>query len=120
MLGSAMGLAHASPALREAILAAEDLGGVSAADVATERFDAIRRSGFAARTPTGDHPTVSISVPLLDGSRFLAALSMTFFGRAMTINEASRHHVPLIRDVADAICEKAGFSGSKPSGRAHY
>ncbi len=107
LLDSAMGLvflAFAASHMRAELLLSASAD-VSVAERSEERFEEIRTRGYAVRAPTFKHPTLSLSVPILSGAQFLAALSMTTFGRAMTVDNAVSRYLEPLRMAADLIAE---------------
>lgn len=134
LLASAMGrlhLAYSPPMVRQYLLAmclsgdeeaaGDELGNrheqlaISAIgqDLTAEGWEAklaaIRDQGYAVRLPVRDHPTLSISVPLLAEQRMLAALSMTFFARTVSVDEAIRSFLPGLTAAAVRIVEGSGM-----------
>ena len=105
LLGSAMGLvflAFAGDRVRAALLA-DVPAGFSPAECSEERFERIRLRGCSVRLPTDEHPTLSLSVPVVQEGRALAALSVTLYGRAMSPREAEGRYLATLRATADEI-----------------
>lgn len=109
MLRYAMGLvylAHVPPPVRDMLLKMDTSPDISGSDRSADRFQMIREAGFAIRTPTPDHPTLSVSVPILIDGQVVAALSITVYGNAMTPKEAVERHIERLRAAAQAISER--------------
>lgn len=134
LLGSAMGrlhLAYSSPTVRRELLtmcmsrdddgdgrAPEDrrdhfaitaMGEQLSIEGWDARLTAIRQQGYAVRLPARDHPTLSLSVPLMSEQRMLAALSMTFFARAISVDLATRRFLPILSMAVTRILEASGI-----------
>jgi IclR family mhp operon transcriptional activator len=108
---SAMGivfLAFSAKQTRALLLSStlSETSGVSG--LSEERFEQVKSRGYAIRIPTPEHPTLSLSVPLLAGDQVIAALSMTLFGRAMSANEAMLRYLDPLRTTSAEILALAG------------
>lgn len=103
---SAMGrafLAFSTDPVRDALLSSGSPREGCEAEPSVKDFEQIRARGYAIRAPSAEHPTLSLSVPLLDGDQVLAALSVTLFGRTMSADEAASRYLAPLRATADAI-----------------
>ena len=111
LLGSAMGLvflAFATRPVREALIASALSSEVNGAELSEEYFESVRGHGYAFRAPTQEHPTFSLSVPLLDGQRLMAALSLTMFGPRIPADQAALRYLDQLRGAADTIVTRSG------------
>ncbi len=112
LLSSAMGLvylAFSTVPARRALICFAPSDGIGPAELSEERFEQIRERGFAVRPPTPEHPTFSISVPLLDGDRVIAALSVTLFARSMAFREAVVRYLRPLRATAETIVNRGAY-----------
>lgn len=110
LLGSAMGvafLAFSPQHVREELLASASLETSSPIDSIEERFQRVRAQGYAIRAGTAEHPTFSLSVPIRATGQLVAALSITIFGRAMTIDDAVTRYLGSLRDTAFDIGKRS-------------
>lgn len=106
MLTSAMGLvflAYSTKSTRLALIEGAPKDGISASELSEERFAQIRLRGFAIRTATIEHPTFSISVPILENEHVLGALSITLYARSITVDEAVTRFLETLRTTAESI-----------------
>jgi IclR family mhp operon transcriptional activator len=109
LLGSAMGLvflAFSERNARAALLSSALPEATGSFERWEERFDKIRTSGYAIRNPTTEHPTRSLSVPVLHANRVVAGLSVTLFGRAMSADSAAQRYAGKLHDAASAIISR--------------
>lgn len=110
LLRSAMGLvflAFADEKARIALVALASEDDISAAERSEERFTQIRARGYAIRPPTPEHPTLSLSVPLHEDNRVMAALSVTLYGRAMSVEEAVARYRGSLCATVQAIIKRS-------------
>lgn len=118
LLRSGMGqvfLAFSDPATRQVLLNAYNDEQVSPAEKSEQFFERVRERGYGLRAATMNHPTFSISVPIIVGNRIVGALSATIYARAMQIDEAIAKYVsPLKKAVADII-SASGLADEKGS-----
>ena len=108
VLESAMGLAYlafSKPAIRNEVLRLVPVDSARPADRSEARFASIRERGYALRLPTPDHPTTSVSVPLILADDVAAALSMTVFARSISAEEAVRRLLGPMQAAAARIVE---------------
>ncbi len=78
-------------------------------------LQAARRRGYAVRGPGARKPvsgeSASVSVPVREGERVLACISITFMARVMTPATAARRHLAQLQEVARAaVAEPASSS----------
>lgn len=109
LLESAMGLAYLAFSRRtvrdellKLVLVKES---ASTPDRSEGRFDLIRQRGYALRLPTLEHPTTSLSVPLVLGEHVAACVSMTVFARSMSVETAVDRFLDPMRAAAAQIVE---------------
>jgi len=110
LLHSAMGLvflAFSNTKTRHSLLSLEPADELGEFVRSEERFGQIRERGYAIRIPTTEHPTFSLSVPLLAGDQVVAALSVTLFGRAMSADQAVERYLEKVRGTAEAILARS-------------
>ena len=103
LLGSAMGLlhlAHASRSVRNELLLLVDPTREESPTLLETRFQAVRDKGYALRLPSIEHPTLSISVPLIANGQMVAAMSMTFFGKTISADSAIKRFFPELQQAA--------------------
>jgi len=67
----------------------------------------IRRAGYAASPPESDNAAVGLAVPVMQGGRVAACISLRYLSRAMTEAEAARRYLAPLRETAEAIAEAA-------------
>lgn len=67
----------------------------------------IRTAGHAASPPESYNAAAGLAVPVMQGDRVLACLSLRYLSRAMTETEAAHHHLDALRTTADAIADAA-------------
>ena len=106
LLGSAMGqifLASCDASVRANLLDAFDHDDVSPAEKSEDHFEQVRTRGYGLRAASADHPTFSISVPILVGGGISGALSATIYARAMPIDQAVDRYLDRLRAAAAEI-----------------
>jgi IclR family mhp operon transcriptional activator len=85
----------------------------------------VRQQGLATRDPHVRTVSNTLAVPILEGSRVVASIGLTFIASAMTQDEAiKRHHhdlVELSAGISRRLASLAGRSTEElaPSGRSH-
>ena len=114
MLQSAVGLAYLAfcPAdERETILALLRASGRAADRIARDRayveglLAGIARQGFAPSPEVARDPALGFAVPVAVGERVVAAVTLRYFGKAMSDREAVRRYLAPMRATANAIAE---------------
>ncbi|MFZ3033450.1 MAG: DNA-binding transcriptional regulator [Parvibaculum sp.] len=65
--------------------------------------EAIRAQGFASTAPMPDRPVTGLAVPVMEDGRAVAAITMRYFGSAMTEAEAARRYLAPMQRAAAAI-----------------
>ncbi|MDF1734794.1 MAG: IclR family transcriptional regulator C-terminal domain-containing protein [Minwuia sp.] len=65
----------------------------------------IRAAGYAVSPPEADNAAVGLAVPVLQGNRVLACISLRYLARAMTVSEAASRHLEALHTMAGAIAE---------------
>lgn len=68
---------------------------------------ATRRAGYAVSPPLAGDPAIGLSVPVLQGSRVLASVSLRYLGKAISEAEVARRYLQPLRGAARAIAEAA-------------
>jgi len=69
----------------------------------TRLIASIRKRGYASTAPVPGDPATGIAIPIMQGEQAEAALTMRYFGSAMTEAEAARRYLAPMRAAADAI-----------------
>lgn len=113
LLGSAMGqifLASCDASTRANLLDAYDNNDVSPAEKSEEHFELVRARGYGLRAASADHPTISISVPIIVRESISGALSATIYARAMPVEQAVERYLDRLQAAAAEIV--AGMTGS--------
>ena len=64
---------------------------------------ATRRAGYAVSPSLAGDPAIGLSVPVLQGSRVLASISLRYLGKAISETEVARRYLQPLRAAADAI-----------------
>jgi IclR family mhp operon transcriptional activator len=91
----------------------------------TAMLHKVRQRGLATRDPHVRTVSNTLAVPILEGSRVVASVGLTFIASAMTQDEAiKRHHHDLVELSAGITRRLASLAGSSteelaPSGRSH-
>lgn len=68
----------------------------------------IRARGYATTAPLPGDPVTGLAVPIMEGGRVAAALTMRYFGSAMTEEDAVRRYLAAMQDAAKAIAAGLG------------
>ena len=112
MMVTAMGrayLAFCPAAEREAILAMLHASRATAnAPARDDRYvrsimQTVRRSGYATTAPMPGDPAMGMAVPIMQGEKVLASITMRYIGAAMSEAEAVRRYLKPMQDTARAI-----------------
>lgn len=64
---------------------------------------AIRKAGYATTVPLRGDPAMGLAVPIMDGERVAAAITMRYIGSTMNEAEAARRYLTPMRAAAAAI-----------------
>jgi len=64
---------------------------------------AIRKAGYATTAPLRGDPAMGLAVPIMDGERVAAAITMRYIGSTMNEAEAARRYLAPMRAAAAAI-----------------
>ena len=62
-----------------------------------------RRAGYAVSAPLVGDPAIGLSVPVCQGARVLASLSLRYLGKAISEAEVARRYLEPLRTAAKAI-----------------
>lgn len=117
LLESAMGLAYlafSARRIRDEVLRLVPVDLAGPTDRSEARFELIRNRSYALRLPTHDHPTSSVSVPVIVGDHVVAAVSMTVFARSISVENAVGRLLDPMRAASAKIAELSG-SQTEPS-----
>ncbi len=68
---------------------------------------ATRRAGYALSAPLTGDPAIGLSVPVRQGARVLASISLRYLGKAISEAEVVRRYLEPLRGAADAIASAA-------------
>ena len=68
---------------------------------------ATRRAGYAVSPPLAGDPAIGLSVPVLQGPRVLASISLRYLGKAISEAEVARRYLQPLRGAAAAIAAAA-------------
>jgi IclR family transcriptional regulator, mhp operon transcriptional activator len=63
----------------------------------------IRRAGYAVSAPLPDDPAIGLAIPVQDGARVLACITLRYLGRAISEKEVARRFLAPLRATAGAI-----------------
>lgn len=76
---------------------------------AVERLIAdIRKRGYATTAQLRGEPLKGLAVPVMEGKQVVAAITMRYFGSAMTEEEAARRYLEPMKNAAEAIAAGLG------------
>jgi IclR family mhp operon transcriptional activator len=64
---------------------------------------ATRARGYATTSPVPNEPMMGFAVPVMEGERVIAAMTMRYFGSALTEEEAARRYLSSMQSAAEAI-----------------
>ncbi|MEN6543931.1 DNA-binding transcriptional regulator [Parvibaculum sp.] len=69
----------------------------------TRLIASIRRLGYASTVPMPDELATGLAIPVMQGDEVVAALTMRYFGSAMSDEEAARRYLAPMRAAAEEI-----------------
>ncbi|HEY4344179.1 MAG TPA: DNA-binding transcriptional regulator [Parvibaculum sp.] len=68
----------------------------------------IRKRGYATTAHLRGEPLTGLAVPVMEGKQVVVAITMRYFGSAMTEDEAARRYLTSMQDAAKAIAVGLG------------
>lgn len=68
----------------------------------------IRMRGYASTAPVRGDPAMGLAVPIMQGERVVAAITMRYLGSVMSEEEAARRYLAPMRAAAEAIAAGLG------------
>lgn len=117
LLNSAMGqiyLAHCDETTRKSLLRSCNDSNFTQAEQSEAFFARVKTRGYGLRTANTDHPTFSISVPVVVDDTIAAALSVTIYAQALTVKEAIERYLSPLRASAAEIVANIETSKRDP------